>query len=80
MCNSSGAASQIKGRLIEPSESSEKKKEEVDFLIDNEVDIAYKRAVQILNENSKIHNVLIDAMMKFKTLGKTLSNKWKLII
>lgn len=68
VCNSSGAASQIKGRLIEPSESSEKKKEEVDFLIDNEVDIAYKRAVQILNENSKIHNVLIDAMMKFKTL------------
>ena len=37
-----------------------------------EIDAAYKRAVQLLNENSYTHKVLIDALLKFKTLGKLL--------
>ena len=35
-----------------------------------EIDAAYKRAVQLLNENSYTHKVLIDALLKFKTLGE----------
>ena len=69
MCNSSGSENQIKGRLIDTSDSSEKKKEHVDELIDAEIQQAYTRATQLLNENSKLHIVLIDAMVKFKTLG-----------
>lgn len=45
--------------------------EEVDSLIDKEIDAAYKRATKILKENSALHKVLIDAMMTFKTIGKS---------
>lgn len=37
-----------------------------------EIDNAYKRAVALLSENSITHKVLIDALLKFKTLGTTL--------
>ena len=60
----------MKGRWIEPSEASDSKKTEVDQLIDQEIDLAYKRAIDILTENSTLHHILIDAMMKFKTLGE----------
>ena len=65
----------MKGRWIEPSESSDSKKTEVDKLIDHEIDVAYKRAVELLTEHSALHHVLIDAMMKFKTLGKFFFQK-----
>jgi len=68
VCQASAHSDQVKGRWIEPSESSDSKKTEVDKLIDHEIDVAYKRAVELLTENSALHHVLIDAMMKFKTL------------
>jgi ATP-dependent metalloprotease len=68
VCDASGHANQIRGRMIDTEDSSEKKKEHVDDLIDHEIDFAYKRATQLLNENAKLHHLLIDAMMKFKTL------------
>jgi len=68
VCHSSAHANQIKGRMIDTQDSSEKKKEHVDDLIDHEIDFAYKRATQLLNDNAKLHHLLIDAMMKFKTL------------
>jgi len=55
--------------MIDTEDSSEKTKELVDRLVDKEIDLAYKRATQILKENSELHNLLIDAMLKFKTLG-----------
>ena len=55
--------------MIDTQDSSEKKKEHVDDLIDHEIDFAYKRATQLLTDNAKLHHLLIDAMMKFKTLG-----------
>ena len=56
--------------MIDTEDSSEKTKEMVDRLIDHEIDLAYKRATEMLKENSKLHNILIDAMLKFKTLGR----------
>lgn len=68
VCGASGHPDQVKGRMIDTEDSSEKTKEMVDRLIDHEIDLAYKRATEMLKENSKLHNILIDAMLKFKTL------------
>lgn len=68
VCEASAHESQIKGRMIDTNDVSDAKKLEVDRLIDSEIDQAYKRAIQLLNENSKMHNVLIEALLKFKTL------------
>ncbi|CBY10282.1 unnamed protein product [Oikopleura dioica] len=70
VCHASGSPDQIKGRLIDANGqyTSEKKKELVDELVDVEIDNAYKRAVLLLNEHSYTHKVLIDALLKFKTL------------
>jgi len=65
---SASAGDQVKGRMIDLQTSSEKKKEEVDRLIDTEIDIAYKKAKSMLENESERHNLLIDAMLKFKTL------------
>ena len=70
VCKASGHPDQVKGRWIEAKNSSQKKLEEVDSLIDKEIDIAYKRATKILKDNAALHKVLIDAMMKFQTIGK----------
>lgn len=70
VCSASGNPSQVKGRLIDANTdiTSQKKKELVDDLIDLEIDQAYKRALVMLKENSKIHQSLIDAMLKYRTL------------
>jgi len=62
------AGDQVKGRMIDLQTSSEKKKEEVDRLIDTEIDIAYKKAKSMLETESERHQLLIDAMLKWKTL------------
>ena len=69
VCKASGHPDQVKGRWIEAKNSSQKKLEEVDSLIDKEIDVAYKRATKILKDNAALHKVLIDAMMKFQTIG-----------
>ena len=69
VCKASGHPDQVKGRWIEAKNSSQKKLEEVDSLIDKEIDLAYKRATKILKDNAALHKVLIDAMMKFQTIG-----------
>ena len=71
VCKASGHPDQVKGRWIEAKNSSQKKLEEVDSLIDKEIDVAYKRATKILKDNAALHKVLIDAMMKFQTIGKS---------
>merc|ERR1719197_265934 len=52
VCTAS-AGEQIKGRMIDLKSASETKKAEVDKLIDNEIDIAYKQAVQALREENE---------------------------
>ena len=47
------AGDQVKGRMIDLQTSSEKKKEEVDRLIDTEIDIAYKKAKSMLENESE---------------------------
>lgn len=64
----SSAGDQVKGRMIEIDSASEKKKEEVDRLIDNEIDIAYKKAKSMLESESERHHLLIEALLKWKTL------------
>ena len=59
----------IKGRLINIEKSSQKKIEEVDRLIDTEVEKAYQTAIDMLRADSKSHNLLIDAMMEYKTIN-----------
>jgi ATP-dependent metalloprotease len=67
VCQAS-AGDQVKGRMIDLNSASETKKAEVDKLIDAEIDIAYKRAIYLLKKESKLHQMLIEAMIKFKTL------------
>ena len=42
--------------------------EEIDRLIDHEVDVAYRKALELLTGESKLHQLLIEGMMEFKTL------------
>ena len=54
------AGDQVKGRMIDLQTSSEKKKEEVDRLIDTEIDIAYKKAKSML-ENESERSVFLES-------------------
>jgi len=67
VCGAS-AGNQVKGRYINFEKSSEKKKEEIDSLIDHEVKVAYEKALEMLKSESQAHNLLIEGMMEFKTL------------
>ena len=67
VCGAS-AGEQVKGRYIDFQKSSEKKKTEIDDLIDHEIDVAYKKAKSMLESESELHNLLIDAMVEFKTI------------
>jgi len=70
VCNHSGHPDQIKGYQFGPiNEWSEKTKELVDRLVGEEIDNAYKRATNMLRENSDLHNILIDALLKYESLG-----------
>ena len=66
-CNAS-AGEQVKGRFINFDKSCELKKQEIDRLIDHKVDVAYRKALELLTGESKLHQLLIDGMMEFKTL------------
>lgn len=67
VCNAS-AGDQVKGRRIDLEKSSQKKIEEVDKLIDVEIEAAYQKALNMLRADSKLHHLLIDAMMEYKTI------------
>ena len=67
VCGAS-AGEQIKGRLIDTKNASQVKKSEVDALIDVEIENAYKTAIEILTQQSELHNILIEGMIHFKTL------------
>ena len=67
VCGAS-AGEQVKGRMIDMNSASESKKTEVDALIDAEIDMAYKRAFELLTTEADLHNILIDGMLQFKTL------------
>ena len=67
VCGAS-AGEQVKGRMIDMNSASESKKTEVDALIDAEIDMAYKRAFELLTTEADLHNILIDGMLEFKTL------------
>ena len=67
VCGAS-AGEQIKGRLIDSKSASQVKKSEVDALIDVEIENAYKNAIEILTKHEELHNILIEAMIQFKTL------------
>ena len=59
VCGAS-AGNQVKGRYINFEKSSEKKKEEIDSLIDHEVKVAYEKALEMLKSESQAHNLLIE--------------------
>ena len=65
VCGAS-AGDQVKGRMIDLNTASEEKRAEVDKLIDDEIDVAYKTALTLLKSESERHKLLIEAMIKFK--------------
>ena len=65
------AGDQVKGRMIDLQTSSEKKKEEVDRLIDTEIDIAYKKAKSMLeNESERWVFLWVSERKSFNVLGR----------
>ena len=67
VCNAS-AGEQVRGRFINFDKSSELKKQEIGRLIDHEVVVAYRKALELLTEELELNQLLIDGMMEFKTL------------
>ena len=61
----------IAGRKIDLLECSNKKKEEFDDVIDKIIKEEYERAKSILIANKEKHQLLVDALLKFKRLSRS---------
>ena len=59
---------QVKGRIIDITKCSEMKKEEFDKMVDAEVKNGYETAKRIIEDESELHQLLVDALLEFKTL------------
>merc|ERR1712096_181816 len=61
----------VKARKIELGECSDKKKEEFDDLVDQIIAEQYERAKTLLLENKDKHQLLVEALVKYKRLSRS---------
>ena len=55
-------------RPIDITKCSEIKKEEFDKMVDAKVKAGYETAKRIIEDESELHQLLVDALLEFKTL------------
>ena len=61
----------VPGRKIDLSECSNKKKEEYDDTVDKIIQEQYQRAKTLLLENKEQHELLVEALLKYKRLSRS---------